>query len=173
VLFWCVALPIVDARTSTLPKIRLLLRVFRPRPPRLRLPRHLGAIVFLEHTPVSTPATTFAPSRRCDCGGISTRRLLPSASTPVLSAFRPRGVPGPTSELSPRVPAQMGRRETEHEGGKKTGKGGNPRPSCCPAPRSGALAVGGYKRSRGRALCIGPFSRATNLLVREPWTFLL
>jgi hypothetical protein len=27
---------------------------------------------------------------------------------------------------------------------------GNPRPSCCPAPRSGALAVGGYKRSRGR-----------------------
>jgi hypothetical protein len=27
---------------------------------------------------------------------------------------------------------------------------GNPRPSCCPAPRSGALAVGAYKRSRGR-----------------------
>jgi hypothetical protein len=32
------------------------------------------------------------------------------------------GVPGPTSKLSPRVPAQMGRRETEHEGG-KNGKG--------------------------------------------------
>jgi hypothetical protein len=45
----------------------------------------------------------------------------------------------------------MGRRETEHEGGKKEiGKRGNPRPSCCPAPRSGALAVGGYKRPRGR-----------------------
>jgi hypothetical protein len=28
------------------------------------------------------------------------------------------GVPGPTSKLSPRVPAQMGQRETEHEGGK-------------------------------------------------------
>jgi hypothetical protein len=28
------------------------------------------------------------------------------------------------SELSPRAPAQMGRREAEHEGGKKTGKGG-------------------------------------------------
>jgi hypothetical protein len=28
------------------------------------------------------------------------------------------GVPGPTSKLSPRVPAQMGRRGTEHEGGK-------------------------------------------------------
>jgi hypothetical protein len=55
---------------------------------------------------------------------------------------------------------------------------GNLRPSCCPAPRSGALAVGGYKRSRGRErergpLCVGPFSRATNLLVREPWTSLL
>jgi hypothetical protein len=36
----------------------------------------------------------------------------------VLSAFRDRGVPGPTSELSPRAPAQMGRRETEREGGK-------------------------------------------------------
>jgi hypothetical protein len=45
----------------------------------------------------------------------------------------------------------MGRRETEHEGGKReTGKRGNPRPSCCLAPRSGALAVGGYKRPRGR-----------------------
>jgi hypothetical protein len=33
------------------------------------------------------------------------------------------GVPGPTSKLSSRVPAQMGRRETEHEGGKKQAKG--------------------------------------------------
>jgi hypothetical protein len=41
----------------------------------------------------------------------------------VFSAFRPRGVPGPTSKLSPRVPAQMGQRETEHEGGKGTSKG--------------------------------------------------
>jgi hypothetical protein len=40
------------------------------------------------------------------------------------------------------------RRSTK--GGKETGKRGNPRPSCCPAPRSGALAVGGYKRPRGR-----------------------
>jgi hypothetical protein len=36
-----------------------------------------------------------------------------------LSAFRPRGVPGPTSKLSLRVPAQMGRREMEHKGGKR------------------------------------------------------
>jgi hypothetical protein len=41
--------------------------------------------------------------------------------------FDPVGVPGPTSELSPRVPAQMGRRETEHRGGnKETGVKGKP-----------------------------------------------
>jgi hypothetical protein len=40
-----------------------------------------------------------------------------------VSAFRPRGVPGPTSKLSLRVPAQMGRRETGHKGGGETGKG--------------------------------------------------
>jgi hypothetical protein len=43
----------------------------------------------------------------------------------VVSTFRPRGVPGPTSKLSLRVPAQMGRRETEHKGENSKGK---PRP---------------------------------------------
>jgi hypothetical protein len=67
------------------------------------------------------------------------------------------------------------RRSTK--GGEKQQRG-NPQPSCCPAPRSGALAVGGlqasaWERERGGALCVGPFSRAANLLVREPWTFLL
>jgi hypothetical protein len=62
----------------------------------------------------------------------------------LLSAFRPRGVPRPTSKLSLRVPAQMGRREMEHKGEK--GNCG----SCYPAPRADALAVGGYKRSRER-----------------------
>jgi hypothetical protein len=33
-----------------------------------------------------------------------------------------RGVPGPTSKLSLRVPAQMGRRETEHKGENSKGK---------------------------------------------------
>jgi hypothetical protein len=68
-----------------------------------------------------------------------------------VSAFRPRGVPGPTSKLSSRVPAQMGRRETEHEGGKQGDrcKGETRGLRVCPAPRSGALAVGGYKRPRG------------------------
>jgi hypothetical protein len=42
--------------------------------------------------------------------------------------FDPGGVPGLTSKLSPRVLAQMGRRETDHEGGKKgeIGKKGKP-----------------------------------------------
>jgi hypothetical protein len=56
------------------------------------------------------------------------------------------GVPGPTSKLSLRVPAQMGRRETETQGGKNSE--GKPATSCCPAPRADALAVGGYKHSR-------------------------
>jgi hypothetical protein len=62
-----------------------------------------------------------------------------------LSAFRPRGVPGPTSKLSLRVLAQMGRRKMEHKREIKGNRG-----SCYPAPRADALAVGGDKRSRGR-----------------------
>jgi hypothetical protein len=37
--------------------------------------------------------------------------------------FETRGVPGPTSELSPRAPAQMGRREAEREGGRRAAGG--------------------------------------------------
>jgi hypothetical protein len=49
--------------------------------------------------------------------------------------FETRGVPGPTSELSPRAPAQMGWREAEREGGREQPEGDrsgrwNPRPSC-------------------------------------------
>jgi hypothetical protein len=68
------------------------------------------------------------------------------------------------------------RRSTKGGKGKEAGKRGNPRPSCCPTPRSGALAVGGYKRLRGtegETLRVVLFPRAANLLVREPWTFLL
>jgi hypothetical protein len=73
----------------------------------------------------------------------------------ILSAFRDRGVPGPTSKLSPRAPAQLGRRETEREGGRQPEGDGRERWKSrglrvCPAPRSGALAVRGYKNPRGR-----------------------
>jgi hypothetical protein len=85
-----------------------------------------------------------------------------------VSAFRPRGVPGPTSKLSLRAPAQMGRRETEHKEGKTAA-------SYCPAPRVDALAVGGYKRSRGRGRehVRQPVLPRGHLFVRGPWTFLL
>ena len=78
-----------------------------------------------------------------------------------------RGVPGPTSKLSLRVPAQMGRRETEHKGEQIRGTTA----SCCPAPRADALAVGGYKRSRGReseSLCVSPSSRAATFSYEGP-----
>jgi hypothetical protein len=83
------------------------------------------------------------------------RCFFAEGSKKVLSAFRPRGVPGPTSKLSPRAPTQMGQRETEREGGKWSQretcvKGETRGLRVCPAPRSGALAVGGYKHPRGR-----------------------
>jgi hypothetical protein len=56
--------------------------------------------------------------------------------------FDPGGVPGPTSKLSLRAPAQMGWRETEHKGGKLRLRV-IPRQSGCACSR-------GYKRSRGR-----------------------
>jgi hypothetical protein len=68
----------------------------------------------------------------------------------------PVGVSTPGGSLDRRVncrrvpqPRWVGARRST-KGGKETGKRGNPRPSCCPAPRSGTLAVGGYKRPRGR-----------------------
>jgi hypothetical protein len=97
-----------------------------------------------------------ANCRRFDPGGSLDRRVN------CRSVFQPRWVGA--------------RRSTKEEKKGETGKRGNPRPSCCPAPRSGALAVGGYKRPRGRergTLRVVPSSRAANLLVREPWTFLL
>jgi hypothetical protein len=68
-----------------------------------------------------------------------------------VSAFRPRGVPGPTSKLSPRAPAQMGQRETEHEGGRKQEgdkhKRGNPRPSCLSRAQVGCACSRGLQAS--------------------------
>ena len=94
-----------------------------------------------------------------------------------LSAFRPGG------SLHRRVncrrvpqPRWVGtRRSTKGEGNRQRG---NPRPSCCPAPRSSALAVGGYKRPRGRERTAlrerrPVLPRAANPLLRGPWTSLL
>jgi hypothetical protein len=72
--------------------------------------------------------------RTCSSGGLP--QVPPPGFAPPegedtieVSAFRDRGVPGPTSEMSPRAPAQMGRRETERDGGKRQPereRGGNP-----------------------------------------------
>jgi hypothetical protein len=41
----------------------------------------------------------------------------------MVSAFRNPGVPGPTSKLPPRAPAQIGQRETEREGRRRKPEG--------------------------------------------------
>jgi hypothetical protein len=66
----------------------------------------------------------------------------------------------------------MGRRETEREGGKNRRETGVKEEThdlrVCPALRSGALAVGGYKRPRGRErerrMRAAPFPRTANPL---------
>jgi hypothetical protein len=73
----------------------------------------------------------------------------------LLSAFRPRGVPRPTSKLSSRAPAQMGRRETEREGGDRR-KRGNLRPSCLSHAQVGCACSRGLQasaREGARGLC--------------------
>jgi hypothetical protein len=78
-------------------------------------------------------------------GGISSFKIFLHI---LLSAFRNPGVPGPTSKLSPRAPAQMGRRETEREGGRETGvRGGIPRPSCLSRVQVGCACSRGLQAS--------------------------
>jgi hypothetical protein len=56
----------------------------------------------------------------CQITILSKNSKLPSASNKLVGVSTP-GVLGPTSKLSPRAPAQMGRRETEREGGNGAG----------------------------------------------------
>jgi hypothetical protein len=76
--------------------------------------------------------------------------LMPRTLFWILSAFRDRGVLGPTSEMSPRAPAQMGRRETEREGGKKAAGEREleiPRPSCLSRAQVGCACSRGLQAS--------------------------
>jgi hypothetical protein len=80
------------------------------------------------------------------------------------------------SKLSPRVPAQMGWRETEHEGGRGDRQKGKPAAIVLSCAQVGCACSRGLQESaweRARDLRAVSFSRAANLLVREPWTFLL
>jgi hypothetical protein len=68
----------------------------------------------------------------------------------------------------------MGRCETEHKGGKDSK--GEPAAfvlSCAQGGCACSKGLQAFAWERERALCAGPFSRAANLLVREPWAFLL
>jgi hypothetical protein len=89
---------------------------------------------------------------------VMTGRFLETVSDPRKTPYVLVGVSTPGGSLDRRVncrrvsqPRWVGARRST-KGGKKGDrrKRGNPRPSCCPVPRSGALAVGGYKRPRGR-----------------------
>jgi hypothetical protein len=97
------------------------------------------------------------------------------ASCIVVGVSRP-GVPRPTSEMSPRAPTQMGRRETEREGGKK----GQPerereveilRPSCLSRAQVGCACSMGLQastreseRAASRERLSRPLPRAAHLL---------
>jgi hypothetical protein len=67
----------------------------RSRPPRPRLPRHQRTIIYMWHSSVSTPVTAFAPSQRCNCGGMSVRRILPLTYSSSLTVC---GAPAVTAE---------------------------------------------------------------------------
>jgi hypothetical protein len=120
--------------------------------------------------------TKFAPApplglRRVLGGFISARSGGPRIFIYGVSVFRPRGVRGPTSKLSLRVPAQMGRRETEHKGEQKRelrlvlscAQGG------CAYSRGLQAFAREREREREReSLSVSPFSRAATFSYEGP-----
>jgi hypothetical protein len=83
----------------------------------------------------------------------------------LVSAFRPRGVLGPTSKLSLRVPAKMGRHEMEHKGERK----GEPRLmlSCAQGGCACSRGLQAFARE-GESLFVSPSSRAATLSYEGP-----
>jgi hypothetical protein len=82
---------------------------------------------------------------------VTASSIIALAILVILSAFRTWGFPGPTSKLSPRAPAQMGRRETKREGGRSQRetcvKRGNPRLSCLSLAQVGCACSRGLQAS--------------------------
>jgi hypothetical protein len=95
-----------------------------------------------------------------------------------MSAFRDRGVRGPMSEMSPRAPAQMGRRETEHEGGnqrRETGKEGKLAAFVLSCAQVGCACSRGLQASaweRARDSARRPAFPRGQPSVGGPWSFL-
>jgi hypothetical protein len=89
-------------------------------------------------------------------GSCSSTRSRPLPGAPTVGVSRP-GVPEPTSEVSPRAPAQLGRREAEREGGKArwpemgVREVGIPQPSCSSRAQVGCVCSRGLQASaRGK-----------------------
>jgi hypothetical protein len=90
--------------------------------------------------------------------------------------FGTGGVPGPTSEMSSRAPAQMGRRDVEREGGERWPETGVreveiPRPSCssraqvgCACSRGLQASMRERERAASRERLSRPRPRAANPL---------
>jgi hypothetical protein len=96
--------------------------------------------------------------------------------------FETGGVPGPTSKLSPRAPAQMGRREIEREGGKEAAGEREveiPWPSCLSRAQVGCACSRGLQastREGASGLMRAPVPSSSprgQPSVRGPWSFLL
>jgi hypothetical protein len=77
-------------------------------------------VAAVEGHELKTPETEHRPGLESLMGSCSSTRSRPLPGAPTIGVSTP-GVPGPTSKLSPRAPAQMGRREAEREGGKTAG----------------------------------------------------
>jgi hypothetical protein len=133
----------------------------------------LGILMFAFEGPTTSAATT-------PCIEKKGSQIIGVRAQTHCRRFETGGVPGPTSEMSPRAPAQMGRREAEREGGERwleTGKSRGLRVR--PAPRSGALAVGVTSVHAGEGasgLTRAPVSSSSprgQPSLRGPWSFLL
>jgi hypothetical protein len=114
-------------------------------------------------SPKQSPTQEINDSHKIQRNGSREEKLIQNRSkinkTQSVGVSTP-GVPGPTSKLSLRVPAQMGRRDTGHKGG-RTVRGNRGLRVVLRPGRTDALAVGGYKRSRGR-------ERESESLMRRP-----
>jgi hypothetical protein len=108
----------------------------------------------LERPPDTAPFPVPLPFKEIDIRQVSIASFL--------SAFRPWRIPGPTSKLSLRVPAQMGRRETEHKGERR-----EPRLVLSYAQGECACSRGLQAFAReGESLFVSPSSRAATVRTR-------